>query len=205
MTAPWLQTLGGGALDLCDPEPEQINLRHAAKVLARIPRFGGHTRDGVLSVAQHSVEGGRAIMRETGREDAAAAFLLHDFHEAYIGDIATPVAEALQYAAHQMMWPQSAIREAIAHLKWTLDCAIYARAGIAFPLSDDVCAIVKDFDKRMCVTEHAARMDPLPRPYPYISETLAIPGCDLTPWPAELAESLLIGAMQEFEINVERV
>lgn len=64
--------------------------------LAGINRFGRH-QDRDWSVAAHSVAVARTIEAVTGDLDAAAAGLLHDAHEAVVGDIMTPVAWAIDY------------------------------------------------------------------------------------------------------------
>lgn len=166
----WIQTLPrlgerhGRAFDLVNPTPEMVDFSTIATVLARVPRFGGHTGGGVLSVAQHCTEGANAILREGGGRLAAAAFLLHDAHEAYIGDIATPVALALECVANQnaLTIAESgqggAVRDAIASLKARIDSAIYQAAGLPWPLDPQSAALVKLYDRRMLETERRARL-----------------------------------------------
>lgn len=191
--APWLQTLGGNALDLCDPKPEQIKLAHMARVLSRVPRFGGHTEGGVLSVAQHMLEGAAAMERAGEPALAVAAFLLHDAHEAYVGDIATPVAEAIAWQAGSQgtgVMGQG-IRKAIASLKARLDAAIFARCGLPYPLPPDIAAIVHSYDLRMCRTERDARLAKPPRRWDDAIEAAEpLQGCDLSVWPAATVEAL---------------
>lgn len=142
----WIQTLAGG-FDLLEPRAEQVDFESLSVALSRIPRFLGYTVGGPpLSVAQHCVEGARAIERETRRRDAAAAFLLHDAHEAFIGDIPTPVQRALEAYS-------SEVRAAIRALKDRIDAAIYDAAGVEWPLDDETQDIVRTFDLRMCRTE----------------------------------------------------
>jgi hypothetical protein len=62
----------------------------------KIPRFAGHLAV-PWSVACHSVAVARTIEAVTGNLDAAAAGLLHDAHEAIMGDLPTPVAWAIDY------------------------------------------------------------------------------------------------------------
>lgn len=167
----WIQTLPrlgereGRAFDLVKPTPDMIDFRTIAKVLARVPRFGGHTGGGVLSVAQHCHEGARALLNETGSRVAAAAFLVHDAHEAYIGDIATPVAQALaDIAAGDAPiedWRQersAIVTRALRELKSRIDNAVYQAAGLPWPMSETLRAIVKKMDARMLETERRARL-----------------------------------------------
>ena len=190
----WLQTLGGGRLDLINPRPEQINPRHVVKVLARIPRFGGHTEGmthDIYSVLQHSHEGARAILRDTGRKDAADAFRWHDAHEYALGDWPTPVQDALCAVADEFCDEGGAIRTAIRSLKSRLDRAIYARVGIPYPLAPDIAKIVHEYDLRMCRTERDARLGTPPCAWAdAIEEAKPVRGCDLSPWSPGTVEKL---------------
>lgn len=209
MTAPWLQTLGSGRLDLVNPRPEQINPRHVVKVLARIPRFGGHTEGmthDIYSVLQHSHEGALAIMRDTGRKDAADAFRWHDAHEFAIGDRATPVAEAHAAMANLVCaenqeanpngWDGYVVKRSWQALKSRLDAAIYARVGIAYPLPADVANIVHEYDLRMCRTERDARLGAPPAAWAdAIEDAEPVRGCDLSPWSPGTVEKLFWNAV----------
>ena len=181
-------------MDLINPTPEMVCFLTIARVLARVPRFGGHTNNGVLSVAQHCLEGANAILRDTGRRDAAGAFLLHDAHEAYIGDITTPVVDAIADLSECPHHVHMAIRQ----LKARLDEAIYTAAGIAWPLPADVRDMVEEYDIRMCRTECDARMAPSPRPWsePYVSAE-PVADVDLWPWTEGTIESLWMGAARD--------
>lgn len=87
--------------NLIDPlNPKGITIEGIARTLSRIPRFGGHSYH-VLSVARHSInvsDGTRAKAKQRRKADhpiAALYGLMHDAHEAYIGDIPTPVVTEL--------------------------------------------------------------------------------------------------------------
>lgn len=201
---PWLQTLGGGALDLCDPKPEQICFRTIARVLSRVPRFGGHTENGVLSVGQHCLEGASAMRRDGHSEAAQVAFLLHDAHEAYIGDIATPVAQALAAVAKGKHGGNELaagiVKVAISELKRRLDQVIYEAAGVR--VMPDTALLVHEYDRRMCATEHKHRCAPLPRPYPYLTEAVQVEGCDLWHWSAGTVEKCYLAALKEYGVRI---
>jgi hypothetical protein len=184
MTAPWLQTASGRAFDLVDPKAENVDFAvDIPEALARIPRFTGHA--GAYSVAQHCVLGADLLFAETGRPDYAAAFLLHDAHEAYLGDIATPIAEALNAVqAEQVriagtMTPGFIIRV----LKSRIDAAIFPAAGIAFPLPTETRVVVKDWDARMLMTERAHLMAKPPAPWALEGlQPIKVRGA-IKPWP----------------------
>lgn len=81
-----------GIIDLLNPKESDVNICFIAQALSRIPRFNGLTGDyGTYSVAQHCVIGADAMYKATGDKELALSFLLHDAHEAFIGDIPRPV------------------------------------------------------------------------------------------------------------------
>lgn len=82
-------TRSGLVVDLLAPEPAGIRLTDIALALSRIPRFGGHTSR-VWSVADHSLLV-LQLMGEVAPSTVRLAALLHDAHEAYAGDIISPV------------------------------------------------------------------------------------------------------------------
>lgn len=79
-----------GIIDLDDIEPVDIELKDIAASLSRQARFNGNGRK-KISVAQHCIAGATALAGNTGNYLAALWFLLHDAHEAYTGDIITPM------------------------------------------------------------------------------------------------------------------
>lgn len=197
----WIQTLNSGWLDLVDPDSKHINLRNMIVVLARVPRFAGHTDKGVYSVAQHQVEGARAIIRDTGRLDAAKAFALHDGHEYAIGDMATPLVGAMVVIASQLGGDGSIIKRVVVELKRRLDVATYGAAGIPFPLPAEVAAIVKEYDLRMLRTERDARLGNPPAPWmDAVENAVPVEGCDLCPWSEDVARAMYLGMLREFNI-----
>lgn len=77
----------GGAIDLDRPHEHTFTLQEISELLSNIHRFNGVG----ISVAQHSVEVAESVWRYTGCPDMALAALLHDAHEAFLGDIPEPV------------------------------------------------------------------------------------------------------------------
>jgi uncharacterized protein len=181
----WKQTASGRAFDLLHPRAEDVDFaRDVAWPLACLARYGGHVPAGVYSVAQHCVQGADALLEETGSPAAALAFLLHDAHEAYCGDIATPVAKALAtHAGLTVASPQArdssgrrdphqraaeaAVTYGLKRMKRALDAAIHAAAGVPWPLPAMVEHVVEEMDRRMLNTERAQFLAPPPRPWPH--------------------------------------
>jgi len=189
MLGPWTQTASRRAFDLVDPRPELVDFNvDIPEQLARIARFTGAIRGGAYSVAQHCVLGADLAFDQTHNEEFAAAFLLHDAHEAYLGDLATPAAQALAAVAFDQTGDGTPVSGAIRELKRRLDAAIHARAGIRFPLSPHVSQFIKEWDRRMLVTERNHLLGGPTRPWHEdfeSAEPLPVRGAiKILPWPA---------------------
>ncbi len=94
----WQRMLSGRRLDILNPSPLDVEIEDIAHGLARVARWNGQTRGGVIfSVAQHSV----LVAEILGLLDPAAPArwrlfaLLHDAPEYVIGDMITPFKAAL--------------------------------------------------------------------------------------------------------------
>lgn len=142
-TGPWMQTACGGALPLIGVQARHIDWRDVARGLALTCRFAGQMRDcRVYSVAQHSVLVSEAL-EEHGAQ-AALYGLLHDAHEAYLGDWTSPLKQAL--AALEGGAEMRA-------LEWTVAKAIHGVAGLAFPPPEPIAGMVKRADLAALATE----------------------------------------------------
>lgn len=206
MTTPWLQTIHPvqelRRFDLVNPTAAMVHFPAVAHVLARIPRFAGHTAgDLIYSVAQHCVEGAYAIERDTGNREAARAFLLHDGHEYIMGDIATPLVTALDW------WDGGgAVSAAVRSLKNSLDEAIYEAAGIGWPLLRSVRVIVKEYDIRMGRTERDERLAEPPMVWDdRYTNAEPVLGCDLSEWGRAVAEGRFLQALSHFNVDIQTV
>lgn len=188
LLGPWMQTASRRAFDLVAPRADLVDFDiDIPEHLARIARFGGAIRGGAYSVAQHCVLGADLAFDQTHNEEFAAAFLLHDAHETYLGDIATPAAQALASIAFDKSGDGQPVTAAIKEMKRRLDVAIHERAGIRFPLPAHVAAFVKEWDRRMLVTERNLLLGGAARPWHEDFES-ASPltirgGIKIWPWP----------------------
>lgn len=187
----WLQTGSNRAFDLLQPDVAQVDFDiDIAEALARLPRYTGHVRPGPYSVAQHCVVGADIVFRDTGLRQCAASFLLHDAHEAYIGDIATPVMRAIaRYCAREVAAYEigpSWFRAAFRQLKGDLDKVIYEAAGIPGLQTLHYVAIA-DYDLRMLATERLHLLGQSPRAWSPAVESarpLRLPyPLQVWPWP----------------------
>lgn len=114
ITPTCIQTFSGRIWDIADPKVEDVVVDDIVAPLLRIVRFNGHSMSAV-SVAEHSL-----LVAALVGVRAKPYALLHDAHEAYIGDIATPVARALASPT-------------IGTLKHKHDTAIFEAFGLGEP------------------------------------------------------------------------
>lgn len=88
----FIVTRSGIEFSLSRPLPSMVRIEDIAWHLAFINRFCGATLR-PISVAEHSLLVAEILERDAGVRDPMLlrAALLHDAHEAYTGDVATPV------------------------------------------------------------------------------------------------------------------
>lgn len=127
----------GVEVDLLNPQPVEIGIEDIAHALARATRFNGRTEK-PISIAQHCVLGAGLF---AGRVQALA-YLLHDAHEAYCGDLARPFIMAMTQAARQRVRQQNSWLEAEEWTPWDeirdrLDAAIVGAFGLPVGAFDD--------------------------------------------------------------------
>ena len=150
-------TSSGRMVDLLDPDPASIDLRNdIAPALALIPRFNGAA--GAWYVSDHLTVGASLITRDSSDPLCGLYFLLHDAHEAYLGDITTPAARAIaMHADRGFDEPEGEagdhVMAGLARAKVVLDRAIHGALGVAWPPPPAIAAQVRKYDLRMMVTE----------------------------------------------------
>jgi hypothetical protein len=88
----WMLTATGTAFELGRPHKDAVQLDDIAHHLSLINRFNGATPR-PYSVAEHSLLVAEIFERQLGMTNPVArlAALLHDAHEAYLGDLISPV------------------------------------------------------------------------------------------------------------------
>jgi len=86
-----IYTYSGQKIDLTNPDFSRIVLDDIAIPLSRIPRFNGHTNYS-WTVAEHSMLVAELCSFD---KDCQKLALVHDAHEAFIGDITRPVKQVL--------------------------------------------------------------------------------------------------------------
>jgi hypothetical protein len=119
MIAP-CKTRSGRIVDLAAPDWRAIRLGDVAAGLAALPRYSaGAPRP--ISVAEHSLNLARRVPLRL-----RLAALLHDAHEALLGDVTRPAALAIENAMHDIGGPTASglFRQALFVAKGRLDRAI---------------------------------------------------------------------------------
>jgi uncharacterized protein len=184
--APWVQTWCGEAVDLVDPDPRTIRRVDITRSLSRLVRFNGHTEE-QYTVAQHSVLVARIAATELGGTYGAppafrAAALLHDAHEAYMGDIVRPVAAL------------PGLEASIAQLKARLQRAIHVAFGLPEVLPDEWRAAIHAADMIALATEQRDLMRKPPREWGLTHQP--IDGC--------LNSMLARGTLNRFSMDLQQ-
>lgn len=148
----WTQVASDTRFCLEEPTPDMVKLDDIFYSLAGQNRYNGHTRPRI-TVAEHSIRVAVLAAHLTiGNEaEAGAHGLVHDFHEAYAGDIISPVIRLLS-------------RESDAYKKLIakIDEAIFTKIGHE-PVSMDIAA-VRQADLLALELERTACMGPSPAP-----------------------------------------
>lgn len=151
MSDYWIQTYTGVRFDLLEPTPDMVRLDDIAWSLAHIRRFGGHA--GAYTVAEHSL-----LVAKVCPVELQLEALLHDAHEAYVGDIVSPVQGAI--LAHH-------VRRQDASPCGLEEVAYNVRECVrdAFGISPATPTPVWRADRRMLITERDQLMGPAPEPW----------------------------------------
>jgi len=93
----YILTRSGRQFSFTNPQPDMVAVEDVAHALSNINRFTGHTAY-AYSVAQHCVSVSRYLELTGHPVIVQYAGLLHDAHEAYFGDISSPLKAFLGVA-----------------------------------------------------------------------------------------------------------
>lgn len=106
----WIQTFKRVRFDFDNPTSDMIELEDIAHALSHVCRWSGHTPI-FFSVAEHSVMVSMMVEQLGGTIEEQRAALMHDAHEAYTGDIPTPLKAKLG----------PVIRDLQRNIQWAID------------------------------------------------------------------------------------
>lgn len=110
--AAWKRLSSGKYVDLLNLTKDDVDLGDITTSLNMTYRFNGHHKDAApLTVAQHSLLCLNIANKLWGEIDPLlrTAILIHDFGEAYYGDISTPVKQAMGEAYRKVTDPIDAV------------------------------------------------------------------------------------------------
>lgn len=141
-----LATASGRLVHLGAMAREDIGIRDIAASLSKLCRFSGATRT-FYSVAQHSV-----LVADMLYDDPIAACygLLHDAHEAYVGDITRPLRVLIETMAGE---------DLVSHICNDAQRAIHSSLGLAWPVPISIAAKVRHADDVALATEFRDLME----------------------------------------------
>lgn len=148
----------GGLIDLAALKDRDFSAEALGDALAKVNRFGGRTRK-PWSVAAHSL----LVEWLCPNAEFKAWALLHDAHEAFLGDITNPAVELICHAG-----TRSAVENAIGNAKGRLDRQI-GRAWGCLPRSHSLEVRRADWVALMAETvfwfgDSPVELDPADRP-----------------------------------------
>jgi hypothetical protein len=168
----WTHTSRGRALDLLDPQPDDVDLAEIALALGNQCRYNGCVLR-FYSVAEHSVLISEALERGGCARELQLGGLLHDAAEAYTGDITWPM-QAVLFDGEYGRQPRLRYKA----VQSRLGALIAAKAGIdPCYLHDD---LVRHADLRILLDEREVLLAGRPRPWDI--EGLAPLGVTITGW-----------------------
>jgi len=133
-TPEWIRTYSGKKFYVFNPRLKDISIEDIAHALSLMCRFTGHTEE-LYSVGQHSL-----IVMELCPEEFKLEGLTHDFPEAYITDLATPVKRRMP---------------SFKECEDTLHTAIAKKFHLQFPMPK----IIKEIDQEVFKMEWAYLME----------------------------------------------
>lgn len=137
MIAPTILLQSGAYFDFANPEASEFTIEDIAGALSRLCRFTGQTRE-FYSVAQHSVVVSRMLP-----DRLKLAGLLHDAHEAFVGDISTPLKgllpdfRALEHRIQRVVLARFGLHHPLPlEVKHADECALLTEARDLLPPHD---------------------------------------------------------------------
>lgn len=160
MASRLMEVTSNRLVDPFDLKPDDVHIDDIANSLSNICRFNGHTR-WHYSVAQHSLLVQDIATRQGHGLLTSIWALLHDAHEAYVGDTIRPI---------QMGMPPEYLKY-MDDLKTSVDTAIIEAFGLTGKITKEVVNAVHEADMMALATEKRDLMgtceweSPLPSPH----------------------------------------
>ena len=139
----WMLTKSGRRVELLDPDPVTIDLDDIAWHLSGIMRYTGAGKRNI-SVLEHSAYVYALVCMAGGSPIQQIGALLHDAHEAYMGDVTTPMKRSLR-------------TDAVGRMEDVFDRAIQQSLGVVWDTTDH---LIKKADRWAMGFERNALLPP---------------------------------------------
>lgn len=181
------EVLSGHLVELLRPDDEDVDLFDMVTSLARTCRFNGNTPVH-YSNAQHSI-----IVANLLDDEDRIHGLLHDAPEYLLGDMTSPVKQALG-------WISPDFPRAWRYLEGVAERAIYSKAGVPLP-SEEARARVKRADLiALAIEQREVLRSPNHWNLPYAANNTRIVPAD-----AEAARAMFVDALAKCGVTVKWV
>lgn len=191
MSYVWIQTHSGKRFDLLDPTPEMVDSEDIAHALSQLCRYTGHCKH-FYSVAQHCVH-----VSERVPPEFALAGLLHDAHEAYVGDVSSPLKKAMR----RVVTAAGHDTEGFEAIDMDVAAVIAERfgrpAGLLVSPSLEGFSAVRRADLRMLETERRALLGPPPEEWDTAKYAEPYFDMRLVPWASSFAKAMWLRRLEE--------
>lgn len=132
----WAGTVHGHRIDFTSPKPEEVDVMDIVYGLGNQCRFTGQVTE-FYSIAEHSIHVCELVIR-AGYPELGFDALMHDAHEAYVGDVSTPLKREIEPCFKPV---DARVRQAVA-----------TRFGLILPQHD----IITHYDRVALITERDA-------------------------------------------------
>lgn len=138
----WMETARGNFVNLVHPDTSTISIKDIAHSLARQSRYFGHSRGPFgYSIAQHSVWVADYLKLVSANDVMLQLYgLLHDAHEAYLGDLIYPLKSIPE------------VRAVIKPLEKRMQACIHASLDISRP-GTQTSALIQEADAQALAIE----------------------------------------------------
>ncbi len=165
--SPFIHTYTGGQFHYGNEKLADVRIEDIAHQLAHVCRFSGASKFH-YSVAQHSLIVERMVRQQGASNRACLRALLHDAHEAYIGDFPTPF----------QVWFREEVcsgADFLEEAKMRLDNMIFKALGVDYDLPAKERALIHWADKAAFLVEANQLFDEIPTWLPEYAARYDIP------------------------------
>lgn len=187
----WIETFTGKRFYPLEPESRDVDILDIAHPLANICRFNGHSTR-FYSVAEHSI-----LMCEFARKmghcgENLITFLLHDAHEAYVGDLTRPFKQSLRQTSEFLY-------DVYTKMFTRLDKAIFEGLGFDYTYLELNKNLIKCLDNAILAKEKEILFPDSPNKWSLSEKPLDI---KIECWAPEKAEKIFLDIFANLQKNL---